>query len=87
MGSGIAEVAACAGHRVFLRDTSAAALDRGMTQIGHSLDKRVERGRLEASQRDAIFARLRPVNAEVKLSGVGLVIEVIVENLDIRSRC
>jgi 3-hydroxybutyryl-CoA dehydrogenase len=84
MGSGIAEVAACAGHRVFLRDTSAAALDRGMTQIGHSLDKRVERGRLEASQRDAIFARLRPVNAEVKLSGVGLVIEVIVENLDIK---
>jgi len=84
MGSGIAEVAACAGHRVFLRDTSAAALERGMTQIRRSLDKRVERGRLDASQRDTIISRLQPVNAEANLNGVGLVIEVIVENLDVK---
>ena len=84
MGSGIAEVAACAGHRVYLRDASATALDRGMAQIRRSLDKRVERGRLDASQRDAIIARLQPVNADAKLSDVGLVIEVIVENLDVK---
>ena len=84
MGSGIAEVAACAGHRVYLRDANATALDRGMTQVRRSLDKRVERGRLEAAQRDAIIARLQPVNGDAKLSGVGLVIEVIVENLDVK---
>jgi 3-hydroxybutyryl-CoA dehydrogenase len=84
MGSGIAEVAACAGHAVYLRDTSPAALDRGMTQIRRSLDKRVERGRLGAAERDAIFARLRPVDADAKLDNAGLVIEVIVENLDVK---
>lgn len=82
MGSGIAEVAAAAGHRVYLRDTSEAALERGMAQIRRSLDKRVERGRLEGAQRDAIIGRLEPVNADAGLRDVGLVIEVIVENLD-----
>jgi 3-hydroxybutyryl-CoA dehydrogenase len=84
MGSGIAEVAASAGHQVYLRDTSEAALERGIGQIRRSLDKRVERGRIDAAQRDAIIARLKPVNVEAKLSNVGLVIEVIVENLDIK---
>jgi 3-hydroxybutyryl-CoA dehydrogenase len=84
MGSGIAEVAASAGHRVYLRDTSQAALERGMGQIRGSLDKRVQRGRLDAVQRDAIVARLEPVDAEARLHDVGLVIEVIVENLDVK---
>jgi 3-hydroxybutyryl-CoA dehydrogenase len=84
MGSGIAEVAASAGHHVYLRDTSDAALERGIDQIRRSLDKRVERGRLDAARRDAIFARLEPVNAEAGLRNVGLVIEVIVENLDVK---
>jgi 3-hydroxybutyryl-CoA dehydrogenase len=84
MGSGIAEVAATAGHRVYLRDTSEVALERGMAQIRGSLGKRVERGRLDAAERDAILGRLTPVNAEASLSGVGLVIEVIVENLEVK---
>jgi 3-hydroxybutyryl-CoA dehydrogenase len=82
MGSGIAEVAAAAGHRVYLRDTNGAALERGIGQIRRSLDKRVDRGRLDGVQRDAILARLVPVGEEDGLHDVGLVIEVIVENLD-----
>jgi len=84
MGSGIAEVAAVAGHRVYLRDTSAAALDRGVDQIKRSLDKRVQRGRLDPGERDAILARLLPVDTQAKLEGVGLAIEVIVENLEVK---
>jgi len=84
MGCGIAEVAACAGHPVVLRDTSEAALARGIAQIRRSLDRRVERGRLEPLQRDAIVARLQPADAGAKLGNVGLVIEVIVENLDVK---
>lgn len=84
MGSGIAEVAASAGHTVYLRDSSEAALARGMAQIRRSLDQRVARGRLEALQRDAIGACLQPVNAEAPLKNVGLVIEVIVEDLDVK---
>lgn len=84
MGSGIAEVAATAGHPVYLRDTSEAALEKGIAQIRRSLDKRIERGRLDTTQRDEIIARLKPVDAQAPLSNVGLVIEVIVENLDVK---
>ncbi len=84
MGSGIAEVAASAGHKVYLRDTSEAALEKGIAQIRRNLDGRVERGRIDATQRDAIIARVQPVNAIAALSQVGLVIEVIVENLDVK---
>jgi 3-hydroxybutyryl-CoA dehydrogenase len=84
MGSGIAEVAAAAGHRVYLRDTNAAALDRGIGQIRTSLDKRVQRGKLGAAERDATVARLVSVGPDAQLEGVGLVIEVIVENLDVK---
>lgn len=82
MGSGIAQVAAMGGHRVYLRDTSDSALERGLAQIAQELDRRVQRQRLDAAQRDAILERvtLSPVGTAVR--GVGLVIEVIVEQLE-----
>jgi 3-hydroxybutyryl-CoA dehydrogenase len=83
MGSGIAEVAALAGHRVLLRDSSDAARERGFGQIRRSLDKRVERGRLDPAQRDATLARLQSSDHD-DLRDVGLVIEVIVENLEVK---
>ena len=84
MGSGIAEVAASAGHRVYLRDTSEAALERGIDHIRRSFEKRFQRCRLDASARGAIVGCLEPVGADSKLGGVGLVIEVIVEKLEVK---
>lgn len=77
MGSGIAEVAAAAGHTVYLRDANDAAVERGLVMIRASLDKRVARGKLESTERDAVLARIRPAMPEGALAGVGLVIEVI----------
>ena len=62
MGSGIAEVAASAGHRVYLRDTSEAALDKGMSQIRGSLGKRIDVERLpHLFQRGNEFAMANPI--------------------------
>jgi len=58
MGSGIAEVAAAAGHTVYLRDASDAAIERGLGMIRASLDKRVARGKLDGAERDAVLARV-----------------------------
>ncbi|WP_051243175.1 3-hydroxyacyl-CoA dehydrogenase [Azohydromonas australica] len=82
MGCGIAEVAAVAGHRVYLRDNNPAALEKGLALVQRSLDKRVQRGRLDAAVRDAVFERIVPAAADTALHGVGLVIEVIVEDLE-----
>ena len=48
MGSGIAQVAAAAGHRVVLADADPAAVRRARDGIAKSLARDVEKGRLPA---------------------------------------
>lgn len=85
MGSGIAEVAASAGHLVILHDANAAAVERGLAMIRKSLDKRVQKGKLSASAFEEIVARVRPRTESTDWSAVGLVIEAIYENLDAKA--
>ena len=59
MGRGIAQVCAAAGYETVVREIAQEPLDRGMTAIEKSLDKAVERGKLEESTRDATLANLR----------------------------
>lgn len=84
MGGGIAEVAATAGHRVLLRDADAESLARGIARIRAGLDKRVARGKIDAAARDAIVSRIHADDGSADTADVGLVIEAIVENLDIK---
>jgi len=82
MGSGIAEVAAAAGHRVHLRDASDAAVERGLGMIRASLDKRVARGKLDSAARDEVLKRVQSTLPDGAMAEVGLVIEVIYEDLE-----
>ena len=58
MGSGIAQVAASAGYETSVRDVSKEFLDRGRGGIEKSLAKFVEKGKLQAADRDATLKRL-----------------------------
>ena len=58
MGAGIAEVAAKSGCDVVVREVSRELLDKGMGRLRGSLDRAVEKGKLEAVARDATLARL-----------------------------
>lgn len=82
MGSGIAEVAACAGHRVVLHDANQAAVDKGLAMIRRNLERRVQKGKLAAEESTAILARIAARDAETDWTRVALVIEAIYENLD-----
>ena len=53
MGSGIASVAAAAGHPVLLYDADPAALERGIALIAGNLDRLVERRKIDAAERDS----------------------------------
>lgn len=86
MGRGIAQLLAQAGLEVRLFDTQAGAADAAGTTIASDLDKLVARGKLTASDATAIKPRLRPVGASTQLTGAGLVVEAIVEDLDIKRR-
>ena len=84
MGAGIAEVAAAAGHPVRLHDNRAGAAAEACTALAARLDKRVARGRLTQDERDALVARIIPVDALEALAPAALVVEAIVEDLGIK---
>lgn len=81
MGSGIAEVAALAGHEVTLCDTSAAAIQRGLGLIRDSLARQLARGHLAQAAHDAALRRIQPHEGDDGLRNAGLVIEAIYEDL------
>lgn len=84
MGAGIAQVAAQAGHPVALFDTREGAAAQAIAGIARQLGKRVEAGKLDAAERDAVLARLSPAARLEDLEGSALVVEAIVENLQIK---
>ncbi|MDL5031363.1 3-hydroxyacyl-CoA dehydrogenase [Pelomonas sp. APW6] len=82
MGAGIAQVAAQAGHPVRLMDVRDGAAQAAHGQIAKALDGLVTKGRMEAAERDAVLARIRPASALSELADAALVVEVIVEKLE-----
>jgi 3-hydroxybutyryl-CoA dehydrogenase len=81
MGSGIAEVAAKAGFDVVLRSRAQQSADAMVASLEKSLAKQVDRGKLEAADRDATLGRVRAVTDLSELADCDLVVESIVEDL------
>ena len=82
MGNGIAQVAARAGCEVVLRDVKEEFLERGMKAINSSLQRDVDKERLQEEEKRAVVGRIRTTTALSDLSGAGFVIEAISENLE-----
>jgi 3-hydroxybutyryl-CoA dehydrogenase len=81
MGSGVAEVAAKAGHTVILRSRTQTGADSMVAGLEKSLAKQVERGKLEEADRDTVLGRVRGVTDLGELEKCDLVLESIVEDL------
>src|SRR5512137_2101396 len=60
MGSGIAQVAAQSGLKVVLADASADLARKAVEKLGASLEKLVQKGKLQPAERDAVLGRIRP---------------------------
>ena len=82
MGAGIAEVAAKCGFETVVREVSRELLDKGMGRLRASLDRAVEKSKLEAAARDATLGRLTGTTEFGDFADCDLVVEAIVENLD-----
>ena len=83
MGSGIALVAATAGHSVLLYDAAPGAAAARCKRQRDDLEKLVARGRLTAEECEDRLFRMQPGEGLFALASAGLVIEAIVENLSI----
>ena len=85
MGSGIAQVAAVAGHRVVLADADPGAMRRARDGIAKALAREVEKGRLPVGGDANVLGRIafvEGVNDLAAFTDVGLALEAIVERLD-----
>jgi 3-hydroxybutyryl-CoA dehydrogenase len=87
MGTGIAQVAAAAGHHVVLADLVRGAADRARAAIEKNVSRDVEKGRLTRDRADALTARITFHASTLEQDVLcyrdcGLAIEAIVEQLD-----
>lgn len=82
MGSGIAQVAATAGHRVCLFDSNPDALERAERNLAKIFDRLVEKQKYLEEEARAILDRIDYVNSVYDCKSAGLLIEAIVENLE-----
>ncbi len=85
MGSGIAQVAAAAGYQTVVRDVSDALNEKGRGRIIKSLDKAVEKGKLEPAARDLTLDRLTFTTAVADLEQSDVIIEAVTEDLDAKN--
>ncbi|HQF27595.1 MAG TPA: 3-hydroxyacyl-CoA dehydrogenase NAD-binding domain-containing protein, partial [Bacteroidia bacterium] len=84
MGSGIAQVAATAGHSVLLFDTRKEAVEKAISGLSTTLNKLVEKSKISKEDADGILSRIKPAFDLKDLSPCGLVIEAIVEILSVK---
>lgn len=86
MGSGIAQVAATAGCVVKLFDVNQEALDEAKAALEKVLKRLIEKGRIDASEKDRIQANITYVTTLKELANADLTIEAIVENLEVKKK-
>jgi len=84
MGSGIAQVAATAGCKVKLYDTSPNALEKAKLILEKILIRLIEKGRIDETEKCRIQDNISYVGNLKDLADSNLTIEAIIENLDIK---
>ncbi len=85
MGSGIAQVAAAAGHHVLVTDASAEALEQARARLGMLLEREVQKGKLAPEAARGLSERITWAPGSAGEYGIfkhcALVIEAILEDL------
>ncbi len=87
MGHGIAQVSATNGFKVILRDIEERFLDNAMNKIRWSLDKLVEKNKINKQESDKIYGRIEPiVDLKDALVDADLLIEAVPEDLNLKKK-
>jgi len=84
MGSGIAQIAATAGHSVYLCDSSNEALSGSKAKLQKVMDRLVEKGKVNSTAAKELQERISYVENTGCFADCDLVIEAIVENIEVK---
>ena len=84
MGGGIAQVAAASGLDVLMSDIKEEFTQKGLATIEKNLTRSVEKGKIDAAERDAILSRISTTTNLADMAGVDYVVEAAVEREDLK---
>lgn len=84
MGSGIAEVSIEQGYRVWLKDQAIENAAKGVSVIRKNLDDKTTKRILTSFERDERLSRVHPVTGYDGFHKMGLVIEAVFEDLELK---
>jgi 3-hydroxybutyryl-CoA dehydrogenase len=84
MGNGIAQVAAQIGCDVIMRDIEDSFVERGIKSIDKFLSKSVEKGKLQAEDKQKIMGRIKGTTNLSDLKDVDFVVEAVIEDLALK---
>ncbi len=84
MGSGISEVCARNGYDIVFREVDDDAVQAGLDRITQSLDRALDRGKIQQAERDETLGRIKGSTTFADLKECDLVIEAIPEHLDLK---
>ncbi len=82
MGTGIAQVAAQAGHPVRLFDMREGAASEARVRLAATLEGLAARGKMTPEAAEATMERIRPIGSLAEAADARLVVEAIVERID-----
>jgi 3-hydroxybutyryl-CoA dehydrogenase len=91
MGTGIAQVAATAGHRVVIGDAFQGATQKAQARVAKAMEREVEKGRMSRDAADVLMSRIEfqwaPLGDDLSAyRECGLVIEAVVEDLAVKQQ-
>ena len=86
MGSGIAQVAAQAGHTVILFDAQPDAAATAKDKLATVFEKLVAKGKFSEQEAAQALCMIEPIESLDEAANVGLVIEAVIEDIEIK-RC
>lgn len=84
MGGGIAEVAIASGFDVLMRDVSQDAVEKGRMRIVTDFDRRVQKGKMTATEKEEALQRLAMTVEMEDFRSCDFVIEAAVENIPLK---
>ncbi|HEV3190513.1 MAG TPA: 3-hydroxyacyl-CoA dehydrogenase NAD-binding domain-containing protein, partial [Polyangiaceae bacterium] len=84
MGSGIAQVVAACQLEVVLVDASAELANKGKAKIGNLLARLIDKGKMTATESEAILSRIRPCAGPESFVACDFVIEAATEDIDLK---
>ena len=84
MGSGIAQLASQTGAQVVLRDIKDEFVEKGLKSIDRFLTKAVEKGKMEAADKETVQSRIKGTTAMADLAECDFIIEAVLEVMDLK---